>query len=313
MCILIEQMQNQHFTFPQIKDFYENNPDGFGAIDPTTGTVEKLPGGDVKRIWRLYKEQYAGKHCILHFRLATSGAHDLANVHPFNVGKTDWVLFHNGVLSNDLWGQHTKGKKDSRNDTRIYIDHYIKPLITAGVHPKSDLFKDLVGRDIGHNNKFILVNRKTAEIVCVNRSSGIYVAEFNGSWMSNTYAWDAALYGYGYKARTLYSWGNTGDICTPKASTGFKYDDYEELYEDAYVPNRSDYIGDVSEYKDYGDTQHADILERVKIIEDGNIGDYLILIDGDVFDEYKFKDDAEYFYDLLTHSRTAFEEACELM
>ena len=117
MCILIEQSEGQHFTFSQVLDFYEHNPDGFGAFDPATGEVERLPGGDVKKIYKLYRDKYAGRHCLLHFRLATSGAHDLVNVHPFEVG-SDWVLFHNGVLDGNLWKPYATKKDKHTNDTR---------------------------------------------------------------------------------------------------------------------------------------------------------------------------------------------------
>lgn len=304
MCILIEQMENQHFTFSEVLDFYENNPDGFGAFDPETGGIDRLPAGDVKAVYKLYAKKYAGKHCLLHFRKATSGAHDIKNVHPFKIND-EWALFHNGILPDDVW-KHKKrpGKDKALNDTRIYIREYVKPLVEAlGAH--SHVFQGMVERDIGPNNKLALANVKSGEIVVINREAGVHVDQFEGSWMSNTYAWSSDLvFGFG----SAYSWAGL---------KGYGSDDFMDTSPtDPYVPGKGYFLEFVGEYIGSYDEQDRPIeaaIKRVSVQFDPHFKDYIVNLNGVCIHAYDRKEDANELKRYLTYSPEAFAEAVLLV
>jgi len=295
MCILIEQMENQHFTFSEVLDFYENNPDGFGAFDPATGEIDRLPAGDVKSIFKLYTKKYAGKHCLLHFRKATSGAHDIKNVHPFTIN-SDWVVFHNGILPGELWEDKIRpGKDKSLNDTRIYIREYIKPLVEAlGAH--SSVFQEMVERDIGDRNKLALANVKTGEIVVINRDAGVYVDQFEGSWMSNTYAWSSGfVLGFGLDN----SWTGLSGYGPNSILTGSGY----------YLSAVGEYLGDYVEQAEPDET----VERRISIQLDPHFKDYVVSLDGDFVHAFDTHAEAQELRRYLAHSPGAFNEAVMLL
>lgn len=95
---------------------FKRNSDGIGALfiksDGTYSVVKALDIEDfLGEIENIYKEFINSVVIIGHSRFATSGENDLKNVHPIKKGKSEFIVIHNGVIS-ELSGE-IKGKNDS--------------------------------------------------------------------------------------------------------------------------------------------------------------------------------------------------------
>lgn len=195
MCILIHHPKDACFSSEQIADFYEKNPDGFGAIiKKSTGTVEVIKSiGTLAEIEDLYYDQVACHEAVIHFRMKTHGEIDIANCHPYEVVPGIW-LAHNGVL-------RTGNSKDPKmSDTWHYIEDFLKPMLQA--HPElmnNAGFIKLVGDHIGYSNKFALMNEQ-GEVAIINKDSGYEFWDLGNKelkvWYSNTYAFNPYKMGF---------------------------------------------------------------------------------------------------------------------
>jgi hypothetical protein len=188
MCILIHHPANTTFSYEQLLDFYSKNPDGFGAIVKRGDSVEVIKSiGNMQEIEDLYNDQVAGNEAIIHFRMKTHGAIDIANCHPYEVVPGIWMA-HNGILS-------TGNKEDPKmSDTWHYIQNFLKPMLQENPNLIFNPgFQDLIANHIGYSNKFAFMNQD-GDSVIINKSSGVV---HDDVWYSNTYAWTPYKFGYG--------------------------------------------------------------------------------------------------------------------
>lgn len=189
MCILIHHPINTQFAVEQLQDFYNKNPDGFGAIVKHGDTVEVIKSvGKIDEIIELYQTQVSGREAVIHFRMKTHGDIDLANCHPYEVVPGIW-LAHNGILS-------TGNAADPRmSDTWHYIQDFLKPMLE---HDPSMLFNQgfqkMIASHISGSNKFGFMTQE-GEVVIINKDLGV---EHKGVWYSNTYAWTPWKFGFGH-------------------------------------------------------------------------------------------------------------------
>lgn len=201
MCILIHHPINTQFAVEQLQDFYNKNPDGFGAIVKRGDTVEVIKSiGKVDEIIDLYMQQVAKHEAIIHFRMKTHGDIDIANCHPYEVVPGIY-LAHNGILS-------TGNAADPKmSDTWHYIQDFLKPMLE---HDPSLLFnvgfQRMIAEHIGNSNKFGFMDQ-SGRTVIINRTSGI---DHQGVWYSNTYAWTPWKFGYG-QAPAFQTTARTGN------------------------------------------------------------------------------------------------------
>ena len=82
MCILIHQPKDYCFTASHLEDFYQKNPDGFGAIvnhGDERGVVVYKIVGSLKDVEDLYFNSIACYEAVIHFRMKTHGDIDLDN------------------------------------------------------------------------------------------------------------------------------------------------------------------------------------------------------------------------------------------
>jgi len=188
MCILIHQPKDGCFESAQLQDFYNRNPDGFGAIVNRGDEVYVVKMvGSFAEIEDLYYNKVACYEAVIHFRMKTHGDIDMDNCHPYEVTPGLWMA-HNGVLATG------NAANPRMSDTWHYINDYLKPLLEA--HPeliKQEAFLKMVGGHIGSSNKFAFMNQQ-GECFIVNRKSGV---DHKGMWYSNTYAWTPWKFGYG--------------------------------------------------------------------------------------------------------------------
>lgn len=189
MCLLINKPANTTFS----KNFYEGvfkkNEDGLGVMYAENGrvVVKKILPKTFEDVEAFIRDEVDGRECSLHFRMQTHGDVDLTNCHPYQVISADegyelWLM-HNGVL-------HTDNKKDqTKSDTWHYINDYLRPMLLANpTFFLTEAFKEVVGAHIGSGNKFVLMDYM-GNVVTVNKDEGV---EYEGAWLSNTYAWDSA-------------------------------------------------------------------------------------------------------------------------
>lgn len=188
MCLLINQKAGHVFSDDWLADFYSHNPDGIGvmwAADNVINIAKTVPN-TLEDLIEFYQTHIAGKECSLHFRWRTHGDTDLTNCHPYEVLTEEdgypIYLMHNGVLST--------GNRDdtTKSDTWHYIKNLIRPALIN--HPAGFIepwFKTFIEDHIGVSNKFVMMDAY-GNTVTFNESAGV---EWEGNWMSNTYAWDA--------------------------------------------------------------------------------------------------------------------------
>lgn len=189
MCLLFQKPADVTFNDAQLTDMYRSNPDGFGimysegnqlAIDKGIGSVAN---------WITFFRKYEKQAACFHLRMRTHGDIDLENCHPYPVYGFDdaeytvpLALMHNGILS------HGNAADKSKSDTWHYIRHTLHVLLAKDPDLIfSDVLGSMISRDIGHNNKFAIMDH-TGRTQIINRGSGV---TWGGVWFSNTYAWSS--------------------------------------------------------------------------------------------------------------------------
>ena len=188
MCLLIHQPKGVTFSRQELRDFYQHNPDGFGVAfgDGQTLHVLRLVGSE-KEIIEAYQRQAAGRECVIHFRMATHGAKNVDNAHPYAV-TDDIVMAHNGVLSCGNPAQ------PSMSDTWHLIQYVIRPI--AEISPDllfCPTWGQMFGNLIGSSNKLAFIHRD-GRVALVNKASG---TTHKNAWLSNNYAWSSPDQDYG--------------------------------------------------------------------------------------------------------------------
>lgn len=200
MCILIHRTKGAKVIGdPWIKDFWSRNEDGFGAwwLEKGENGQTKLvvrKSMNIKQTTKIIREiETADREAGLHFRMATHGTICLENNHPFVISQEGkrvlFVLGHNGVLNRwaPKWGTSKAGKLHP-SDTANFVSDAVKPLM--GAFSVEQLMKEgTAGRRIldvlvDSSNKILLTDHKLG----FSRVGSPWT-EWNGLYMSNTYAW----------------------------------------------------------------------------------------------------------------------------
>lgn len=196
MCLLVHQPASTVFSDEFLLDVYSSNRDGIGVMFADGGelrVLKALPSSGPEFV-RFYRDHIEGRESVWHARMQTHGDIDLENCHPYAV--TDRVaLAHNGILAtgND-WDK-------SRSDTWHFIRNIVRPALLADESLAAcPTWQSFIGDLIGRQNKFGVMTASGA-VSIINRASGL---EFEGAWLSNTYAWSAAKFGVGIGKPSRY-------------------------------------------------------------------------------------------------------------
>ena len=109
MCVIIHgsvATVRRHFV-----DAWASNPDGFGAVVPTSRTVYRTLDAVDAAAWlaRLPRDE----DVLAHFRYKTHGVVSKRMCHPFVTTDRRWVIAHNGVI-------HGYGS-DRESDTAQFV------------------------------------------------------------------------------------------------------------------------------------------------------------------------------------------------
>ena len=200
MCIIIVKPAGQALSKWVLKNSWENNGDGSGFVYARDGKlviVKELH--KFKRFWRIYQSHGLDQdNVVLHFRIGTSGHHNLDNTHPFLIDDNH-ALAHNGILD------CVKVPPNSNvNDTQIFINEYLKCMIQADGE-KVDWVNNRLAREyaeeaMGKSNKMAVINGK-GEIGIWNENGGHW---HSLCWFSNRSYEDRsyrAYYGGHYKTK----------------------------------------------------------------------------------------------------------------
>jgi predicted glutamine amidotransferase len=181
MCLIIHKPANVKVPKDVLQGALHLNEDGYGIMYAKDGklTVEK----SLKASWLVERlSQLNDLELVIHLRMRTHGKVDLDNCHPFTV-TDDIGMVHNGIIKD-------YGDIDT-SDTSEFVTTILKPMLsTSSEAYGSEAYTKVLERVIGTDNKMILM-RSDGKVWSLNRCLGL---EYNGVWLSNTYAWKVYTY-----------------------------------------------------------------------------------------------------------------------
>lgn len=202
-------------TEQQIKQMWNHNPDGAGyAYVNSEGKVVYRKGfmkvGDLLKELEA-PERFKNTNFAIHFRIGTSGENDKKTCHPFPIstdfgelrktnGKTDSVLFHNGILSDGGLANPLA------SDTQDFVIA-MAPLLQKYNRSKT---RDYFIGELTKGSRLLILYKNNAFKMYGDwhKDGDIWVSNLN---YKNDYSW----YGSGY-----YGWHNY--MC----EDDYLYDDY---------------------------------------------------------------------------------------
>jgi hypothetical protein len=194
MCLLIHKPKGIALPEQLLESAADYNPHGYGFISFNEAgelQIRRNATTSSTELRALYAE-FGAADCVIHLRYGTSGLADYENTHPLRI-TDDIYLAHNGTLNLQ---RHASG----RSDTWHLVHDYLGPILTKRPELLHDqFFHELVINWCGIHNKFIFIDRRTRQMVIVNREAGF---ELNGLWLSNTRWFDASRFNW-HPARSL--------------------------------------------------------------------------------------------------------------
>ncbi len=213
MCLIVHAPANVPVPMELIEDTYHSNSDGFGLMWYAEGRVQTFKAADIKP-QEILEVVSRVQHCerILHFRMATHGAIDDTNTHPFKV-VDGMFMMHNGILP------FPAGRRTRMSDTAIFNATVVRPLVEAGGFDALDNagVMELLDKVLGNSNRLAFMD-DTGKVRIFGRELGV---EWRDLWCSNTYAWTLHSpqpahwgmlnYGSSKSPRTRYSWDDDAD------------------------------------------------------------------------------------------------------
>lgn len=161
-----------------------NNPHGFGfaIVVPEDNRIicERTmdPDEAINRFLEV-RGKYNTGYAIWHARLATHGAMNVENCHPFKVGNNLTYLAHNGVLpvEND--------PTNERSDTRIFAEEILANIGGVSALDNGHIFDMLEDFTTGSKIAILTVDPK-AKYQCYLLHENKGWKESNGIWWSNS-------------------------------------------------------------------------------------------------------------------------------
>jgi glutamine amidotransferase len=229
MCIAIYQSPGHRLPKEQLVQSWKSNPDGGGfAYFNESGDIIIEKDMTLDGMLNKYEcavDRYAGTSPFaVHFRIATHGAVDLDNCHPFRVSD-DTALIHNGIIPVMF-----SSKTDPRSDTRVFADDYLRKLPADWMDDEC-LF-DMVQEYIGYSKLVILTRAGEHDAYIANESQGQW-SDDNKFWYSNA----------SYKSSSKMVWASD----SKQLSLGCGSDDVDE---DSWILPECYLCGEHSVYDD---------------------------------------------------------------
>lgn len=203
MCIAIYCNVGHVLSDDQIRTSWRNNSDGGGFTYVADGALQTFRTMDVSEFvdaYRLATDAHAHRSDFaVHFRYATHGTTNVANVHPFPMDAHTNVC-HNGILS-------TPVKGDGRSDTSTFVSDYL-PLLGATWFDVPELW-EMVSEYCAGSKLIVMTTHPDAQrgAYIVNESDGHW-SDDGGMWFSNATYCDARPPKTGRYALPWDAWSN---------------------------------------------------------------------------------------------------------
>ena len=195
MCVVIVKPQGRDLDLDTLRACWLANSDGAGIAWSENDHlyIEKgfMEWGTFKEFWKA--RSWIDVPAIVHFRIATHGAVDEDNTHPFWVFPDELAFAHNGMFSFNK-------ESDILSDTQIFNRHVLKQLPrnflgNAGIRLMMEDF-------VGLSSKLAFLS-KDGELSLVNEGGGTW--KDNGCWFSNSY-WEFRLSAWSRDDRDYVDW-----------------------------------------------------------------------------------------------------------
>lgn len=192
MCLIIQTQNTKPLSKELLEHMQDKNDDGWGMMWVRNNHIRTYKSHDRQGCWEKY-EELKEFDPIIHLRWRTHGDISHDNTHPFYCGYGIYLM-HNGVVN-------VNEKDNTKSDTWHMVEYFLKPLFAKTPNPhiliRSKEFIKEFEKRIGMGNRVIIGDR--GGYVIYNKHLWHSVTNENtkitGTLVSNTYAWDAWLYG----------------------------------------------------------------------------------------------------------------------
>jgi hypothetical protein len=209
MCVALLKLPDGVVTRRQLRNCYQNNPDGAGLMYVADGklNVDKGYFGFRKfyKRFRILERAHPESAFVLHFRVATSGTVSKECCHPFNINK-NLAFVHNGIF--------TGLGNPQLSDTQVFNVQVLQKLPENFID-KPEILASLDKYVNKSLSKLILLNNKQ-EYVIIGESSGEWE---NKVWYSNS--------GYKYGVQKIAGF-TVNDYCNWNGKS--YYDSLDDTY-----------------------------------------------------------------------------------
>lgn len=181
MCVIVHQPAGAHLEKDRAERLWKKNPHGGGfAFIDDNNELKGWKTMDFKTFWKSFetsRSQFPNRDFLLHMRIATHGAVNLDNVHPFQVDEHT-LMAHNGIIHGAP--EDPTGKK---SDTRMFIDEVLPRLPDQWLD--DPYIVEMVEGWIGWSKLMFLTTDPLLEktVYILNEKSGV---EADGMWFSNS-------------------------------------------------------------------------------------------------------------------------------
>jgi len=160
--------------YEALENGYFSNSDGTGVCIADGKALKIHKGADWSHEDAIkILEKNAHLPAIVHFRMASHGAVNNENTHPFHLSN-GWGAAHNGIIQIPILDA-------KKSDTREYLDRYVNPLLKSKECLSDQAIVNLIGKSIGSYNKIAFLH-KTGAFSIANEASGHWTG---GAWFSN--------------------------------------------------------------------------------------------------------------------------------
>jgi len=241
MCLLILMPDGKTSTLESLEIAAKNNPDGFGYAISTGTKILTGQSMDFDALVTEFLDVRALNQgpALFHLRIATHGAVDLTNCHPFYLGgDNQTVMAHNGMMTLPM------EKSDTRSDSHVFAKHYMPAIGGITALDDEGYFVKLEKKFSGNKIAFLSVNDEAKYAwYILNAEEGDW--EKDGIWYSNN-SHEKSRYTYAYsdwkpKNFTEYSgmpggWddGDYAAKSAPLTPADSRFDAYDDEATDDY-------------------------------------------------------------------------------
>ena len=249
MCLLVFMDKNRTAPEALLRNAAQNNPDGFGFAIHAGNKIITHKGMNFDAVYDQFiqtRKDYVG-YALFHLRIATHGATNLDNCHPFYLGGDKRsVLAHNGMLPIE--------EENGMSDTRLFAEKILPT--SGGVTVLNDERNIAELEKWAQGSKLVVMSVNKAsrwDYVILNERLGHWGdagSSDEGVWWSNSsykgvyQRYFPSTYGYGSGwSVTSTTHKATDDYYVAPDEWQYQYSDDENLYWEL-----DEMAGDLSQY-----------------------------------------------------------------